>query len=118
MVGQLVTVKTFLHKKNCKNYGLANDFAKVCRKTKLQMRPKPRVNNVDDTFPEAATFGTSTTAEEQVNQIEIKLQRHSIDDANYDSDYDEFDDNSVTLNSDSDNIREVKPAYKPSYRKY
>ena len=30
-------------------------------------------------------------------------------DANYDSDYDEFDNNCVAIISDSDNIREVEP---------
>ena len=73
------------------------------------MKPKPRVNNVDDTISEAATIGISATAGEQVNQVETMFNRHSIYDANYDSDYDEFDDNCVVLISDSDNIREMEP---------
>ena len=73
------------------------------------MKPKSRVNNVDDTSSEAAIIGTSATAGEQVNQIETMLQRHSIYDVNYDSDYDEFDDNCVAVISDCENIREVEP---------
>ena len=80
-----------LELQNCKNCGIANDFAKVCRETKVQLKPKPRFNNVDDTISEAATIGTSATAEKQVNQIETTFQRHSFYDAIYDSDYDEFD---------------------------
>ena len=34
--------------RNCKNCGIANHFAKVCRKTKEPNKPKPRVNYVDD----------------------------------------------------------------------
>ena len=64
--------------KNCKYGGIANHFAKICRKTKVQMKPKPRVNNVDDTTFEASTIGTSATAGEQVNQIETMFQRHSV----------------------------------------
>ena len=45
------------------NCGIANPFAKVCRKTKVQMKPKPRVNNVDDTISEAATIGISAKQE-------------------------------------------------------
>ena len=37
------------------------------------------------------------------------MQKHSLYDANYDSDYDDFDDNCVAVISDSDNIREVEP---------
>ena len=73
------------------------------------MKPKPIVNNVDDTTSEAATIGTSATAGEQENQIETMFQIQSIYDANYDSDYDEFDDNCTAVISDSDNIREVEP---------
>ena len=67
------------------NCGIAIHFAKVCRKTKQQIGPKPRVNNVDDAISEAATVGTSATAGEQVNQIEKMFKKHSIYDANYDS---------------------------------
>ena len=37
------------------------------------------------------------------------LQKHSIYDANYDSDYDDFDDNCVATISTNDNIRKVEP---------
>ena len=73
------------------------------------MKPKPRVNIVDNTTSEAATICTSAIAGEQVNQIEMMFGRHSIYDANYDSDYGEFGDNCVAVISDSDNIREVEP---------
>ena len=53
-----------LAKKTAKNCGIANHFAKFCRKTKLQMKPKPKVNNVDDTNSEAAANGTSATVGE------------------------------------------------------
>ena len=97
------------HGKNCKKCGIANRFAKVCRKTKPQMKPKPRIDNVDDTTSEAATIGTSATVGEQVNQIEKVFQGHILFDANYDSDYDELDDKYVAVISDNDNIREVEP---------
>ena len=35
------------------------------------------------------------------------MQKNSIYDANYDSGYDDFEDNCVAVISDSDNIREV-----------
>ena len=73
------------------------------------MNAKPRVNNVEDTISEAATIGTSATAGEQVNQIETTFQRHHIYDANYNSDYDEVDDNCVAVISDGGNIRELEP---------
>ena len=73
------------------------------------MKPKTRVNIVDNTTSEAATICNSAIAGEQVNQIEMMFQRHSIYDANYDSDYGEFGDNCVAVISDSDNIREVEP---------
>ena len=60
--------------KNCKNCGIANQFAKVFRKTKQQMKPKLRINNVDDTIPETTTVGTSATTGEKVNHIENKFQ--------------------------------------------
>ena len=79
--------------KNCKNCGIANHFAKVCRKPKDPYKPKPRVNNVYNFISEAATVGTSTTAAEEVNHIDRLLQKQGIYDANYDSDYDDYDDN-------------------------
>ena len=79
------------------------------QKHKITEKPEPRDKNVDDTTSEAATIGTSATAGDQVNQIETTFQRHSIYDANYDSEYGEFDDNCVATISNSDNIREVEP---------
>ena len=75
-------------KKTSKNCGIANHFAKVCRKTKIPMKPKPRVSKVIDTSSEAATIVTSATVGEQISQLETLMQRHSIYDANYDPDYD------------------------------
>ena len=72
------------------------------------MKPKAPVINVDDLTSEAATIGTSATVGELVNQIEALIQKHRIYDANYDSDYDDFDENCVALISDSDNVREVE----------
>ena len=97
----------------CKYCGITNRFAKVCRKSKIQVKPKPSVNNVDDAswhiLAKTATIGTFPTVEEQVNQIDAMMQKHSIYDANYDSDYDYFEDNCVTIVSDSDSIREAEP---------
>ena len=70
-------------------------FAKVCRKPEHPYKPKPRVNNVDDSVSEAATVGTSATAAEQFNNIDRLLQRQGISDAQYDSDYDDYDDKCV-----------------------
>ena len=42
------------------------------------MKPKPRVNNVDDTSFEAASIGTSATVGEHVNQIDAMILKHSI----------------------------------------
>ena len=81
--------------KNCKNCGIANHSAKVCRKSIQQLKPKPRVHTVDETISEAATVGTSSSVGEQLNHIDRLLQKHSIYDANYDFDYDDFDDNCV-----------------------
>ena len=96
--------------KNCKNCGIANHFAKVCRKPKHPFKPKPRVNNVDDFISETATVGTSATVGEQVNHIDRLLQKHSIYDANYDSDYDDYDDNCVATISINNKTRKVEPA--------
>ena len=68
--------------KNCKNFGIANQFAKVCRKPKHQIKPKPRVNNVDDINSEAAKVGPSASVGEQANNIDTLLQKHSIYGAN------------------------------------
>ena len=40
---------------NCKNCVIANHFAKVCRKPKHSYKPKPRVNNLDDSISEAGS---------------------------------------------------------------
>ena len=95
--------------KSCKNCGIANHFAKICRKPKQPSKPKPRVNYVDDSVSEAATVGTSTTAAEQVNKISKLLQQKSIYDANYDSDYDDYNDNCVAAISIKNDTREVEP---------
>ena len=71
--------------------------------------PKPIVNNVLDSISEPATVGTSATVGELVNHIDGLLQKHSIYDAIYDSDYDDFDDNCVATISTNHNIREVEP---------
>ena len=95
--------------KNCKNSGIANHLAKVCRKPKHPFKPKPRVNNVDDSISEAATVGTSAVVGEKVNHIDRLIQKHSIYDANYDSDYDDYDDNCVATVSINNNTKEVEP---------
>ena len=63
--------------KNCKNCGIDNHFAKVCRKPEQPYKPKPRVNNVDDSVSEAATVGTSATAAEQFNNIDKHIIAYS-----------------------------------------
>ena len=95
--------------KICKNCGIVNHFAKICRKPKLPYKPKPRVNNVNDSVSEAATVGTSTTAAEQVNNIDRLLKQQSIYDANYDSNYDDYNDNCVATISVKSDTREVEP---------
>ena len=95
--------------KNCKNFGIVNHFAKVCRKPKHPYKPKHRVNNVADSVSEAATVGTSTTVAEQVNNIDRLLKQQSIYDANYDSDYDDYNDNCVATMSVKSDTREVEP---------
>ena len=54
-------------------------------------------------------MGTSTTAAEQVNNIDRLLQQQSIYDANYDSDYDDYNDNCVATISVKSDTREVEP---------
>ena len=95
--------------KNCKNCGIANHFAKVCRKSKEPIKPKPRVNYVDDSVSEAATLGTSATAADQVNNINRLLQQQTIYDTNYDSDYDDYEDNCVAAIPIQNNVIEVEP---------
>ena len=96
--------------KNFKNCGFANHFAKVCRKPKHPYKPRPKVNNVEDSISEAATVGTSATVGEQVDHIDRLLQKQSIYDANYDSNNDDSDDNCVSTISINSDTREVAPA--------
>ena len=95
--------------KNCKSCVIANHFAKVCRKPKHPYKPRPNVKNVEDSITEAATVGTSATVGEQVNHIDRLLQKQGIYDANYDSDYDDYDDNCVATIFINRDTREVKP---------
>ena len=88
------------------------------RESKIQMKPKPRLNNVDDTSLEAATMGTSATVGEQMNQVQDMMQRHCIYDANCDSAYDDFDDNCVAVISDNDDIRSGAGKIAYSIRKH
>ena len=75
--------------KNCKNCGILNHFAEVFRKPKQPFKPKPRVNNFDDSISMTATVSTSATVGEQINHIDRLLQKHIV----YDSDYDDYDNN-------------------------
>ena len=54
-------------------------------------------------------MGTSTTAVEQVNNIDRLLKQQSIYDANYDSDYDDYNDNCVATISIKSDSRKVEP---------
>ena len=54
-------------------------------------------------------MGTSASATEQVNNIDRLLQQQSIYDANYDSDYDDYNDNCVATISIKSDTREVEP---------
>ena len=95
--------------KICRNCGIANHFAKVCRKSKQPSKPKPRVNYVDDSISKAARVGISATAAEQLNNISKLLQQKSIYDANYDSEYDDYNDNCVAAISIKTDTREIEP---------
>ena len=53
-------------------------------------------------------MGTSATAAEQFNNIDRLLQQQSIYDANYDSDYDDYNDNCVATISIKNDTREVE----------
>ena len=107
--GQPVIVRTVLQvEKSVKDMELLIILQKSS-KTKIPIKPKPWVNNVDDLSSEVANIGTSAMAAEKVIQIETIMQKHSIYDANYDSDYDDFDDNCVAVISDGNSIREVEP---------
>ena len=67
------------------------------------------MNNVNDFVSEAATLGTSATVAEHVNHIDRLLQKQGIYDANYDSDYDDYDDNSFATISINSDTRELEP---------
>ena len=54
-------------------------------------------------------MGPSTTAVEQVNNIDRLLKQQSIYDANYDSDIDDYNDNCVATISIKSDTREVEP---------
>ena len=54
-------------------------------------------------------MGTSATAAELVNNIDRLLQKQGIYDANYDSDYDDYDDNCVATISIKSDTRELEP---------
>ena len=53
-------------------------------------------------------MGTSASVGERVNHIDRLLQKDDIYDANYGSDYDDFDDICVATIPANDNIREVQ----------
>ena len=45
---------------------------------KIPMKPKPRVNKVDEISSEAATIVTSATVGKQVNQNETMMQKQYL----------------------------------------
>ena len=81
ILGHLATVKTAQHEEKLVNTAAS---VKILRKSakKNPLKPKPRVNNVEDVSSEAARVGTSATAEEQVKEIDYMLKKHNIFDAN------------------------------------
>ena len=85
------------------------NFAKIRRKTKNRIQANPKVNNVDDAISEATTIYTYATVEVQVYQIDAMIRQHSIYDANYDLDYDDFDNHCVAVISDSGSLRKIEP---------
>ena len=95
------------YRQNCpargNNCGIKNNIAKVCRKSRNQIIPKTKLNNVEDASSEAATV------EERLNQIGSMIRRKSIHDANNDPYYDDFGDNCVAVISCSERVREVEP---------
>ena len=54
-------------------------------------------------------MGTSATAAEQVNNIDRLLLQHISYDANYDFDYDDYNDNCVATIAYKSETREVEP---------
>ena len=54
------------------------------------MKPQPRDDNLNEHSSDAALIDASATVGEQMNQIEAMMQKHSINNANYDSDCDDF----------------------------
>ena len=71
------------------------------------MNPEPRINNVEDVKSDAATMGTLPSADKQVNQLDNLPRKHKIYNENYDSDYDEIEDNYVAIITDDHNFRDV-----------
>ena len=65
--------------------------------------------NVDDSVSELATVSTSAIVLEQINNIDRLLQYHSIYAANYDSDYDDYNDNCVATIAYKIETRELEP---------
>ena len=55
-----------------------NSPSKVCRKSKIQIKPKPRVNNVVDTSSDAATNGTSANRPNVVKVLDDYIQTHGV----------------------------------------
>ena len=72
------------------------------------MKPKLRVDNVENAQPENATVGTSPSVDDQVNQIDM-LERQCIYEAYYDFDYDETEDNCLVVISSHQDLRMVEP---------
>ena len=71
--------------------------------------PKTRVNNVDDSISEAAALGTSATVGEAVNHMDRLFQKQSTYGANYDLDYDDYNDNCIATISMNNDTRVVEP---------
>ena len=109
MGGRLLIDKTVLLVGRIAKTAELQIILQKCRKPKQPFKPKPRVNNVDDSISETATVGTSATVGEQVNHIDRLLQKHSIYYANYYSEYDDYDDNCVATVSINNNTRKVEP---------
>ena len=64
------------------------------------MKTQPIVNNVEDKKSESDTVGASPSVDEEVNNINNKLEKHNLYDANYNFDCDELDDNCMALITD------------------
>ena len=75
---------------------------------KHSMKPKRRDNNVEDVQSEAARAGTSTSVDEKINETDNMLKNHNVYDANYDSDYDDVEDNYAAVITDDHSLRELE----------